>query len=85
MKKLRGKLRNIDVFVHDSNHTYLNQLAEYRIALAWMNKGGILVSDDVSNDALLEASEQFGCLAMVTRQSKPVYIGILLKQGSQSL
>jgi predicted O-methyltransferase YrrM len=79
MKKLRGKLGNLDIFIHDSNHLYLNQLAEYRIALTWMNEGGILVSHDVENDALLEASEQFGCQLMVTRDGKSKFIGVILR------
>ena len=79
MKKLRGKLGNIDMFIHDSNHLYLNQLAEYQIALTWMNKGGILLSHDVENDALLEASEWFGCQLMVMRERKPKFIGVILR------
>jgi predicted O-methyltransferase YrrM len=79
MKRLLSKVKNIDMFVHDSNHTYANQLSEYQSALAWLNKGGILVSDDVGNDALLEASERFGCEWMVTRQTKSLYIGIIIR------
>ena len=78
MKKLHAKLENIDMFVHDSNHTYLNQRAEYQIALAWLTKGGILISDDVSNDALLEANEKLGGQPMVTKQSKLHYLGIIV-------
>jgi predicted O-methyltransferase YrrM len=83
LKWLCGKLRRVDMFIHDSDHTYFNQLAEYQSALACMNKGGILVSDDVTNDALLEASEEFGCSSLVIRQNKSGYIGIILKQDSQ--
>lgn len=79
MKKLQGEIKNIDIFVHDSNHSYLNQLAEYQIALKWLKKDGILISDDVENDALLEAIEKYGGKIMVTKQSKPRYIGIIIK------
>lgn len=83
MKKLRGNLKEIDIFVHDSNHTYLNQLAEYKIALAWLKRGGILISDDVGNDALLEVSTKFGGEMMVTKRGKHSqnYIGIVIKKG----
>jgi predicted O-methyltransferase YrrM len=79
MKKLRKKLENIDMFVHDSNHTYLNQLAEYQIAMTWLKKNGILISDDVKNDALLEVCERFKGEIIVTKQSKPEYVGIVVK------
>jgi predicted O-methyltransferase YrrM len=79
MKNLRGKLEKIDMFIHDSNHTYLSQLAEYQIALGWLNKGGILVSHDVVNLALLEASRQFGCDLTVIMDNNDSYIGIVIK------
>lgn len=80
MRKLRRRIENIDMFLHDSDHSYRNQIAEYRIALAWLAKGGMLVSDDVHNDALLEASEAYGLGLVVTRQPKTSgYVGILLK------
>lgn len=82
IKKLHDKLKEIDMFVHDSNHTYLNQLAEYKIALAWLKRGGILISDDVGNDALLEISTKFGGEIMVTKRGKHShdYIGIVVKK-----
>jgi len=79
MKKLFGKIGSIDMFIHDSSHRYLNQLREYQLALTEMKKGGILVSDDVGTDALADASDEFTCQLMVTRQSKSRYIGILLR------
>lgn len=79
MKKLHGKLEKIDMFVHDSSHTYLNQLAEYQIAWGWLNKGGILVSHDVTNPALLEASKQFGCELTVIMDNNDSYIGFIIR------
>jgi len=61
----------------DSSHRYLNQLREYQLALTEMKKGEILVSDDVGTDALADASDEFTCQLMVTRQSKSRYLGIL--------
>ena len=78
LRKLLGKLGNIDMFIHDSNHTYLNQLAEYRTALAWMDTGAILISDDIGNDALMEASEEFSRHIMIAKQGKSQNIGIIV-------
>jgi predicted O-methyltransferase YrrM len=77
MQKLRSNLPEIDMFVHDSNHTYLNQLAEYRIAISWLKRRGMLISDDVGNDALLEVASESGCEVFVTRAKPSTYIGIL--------
>lgn len=79
MNKLKRKLYKIDIFVHDSNHNYNNQLAEYKIALDWLKPGGILISDDVGNNALLEVNDKIDGTLMVARQSKPLYIGIIVK------
>lgn len=82
MKKLSGKIKKIDMFIHDSNHTYLNQLSEYKIALAWLKSRGILISDDVGNDALLEVNKKFDSEMAVTKRTKQSnnYIGIVLKK-----
>lgn len=82
MRRILGTVGSIDIFIHDSAHTYLNQLAEYRIALTAMTTGGILVSDDVGNNALLEVSEQFGCQPIVTTQRDCGYIGIIVKTAT---
>ncbi len=38
---------NIDIFMHDSLHTQDNMTFEYRWAYDKLNKGGILISDDI--------------------------------------
>ena len=79
MMRLFGTIGSIDMFIHDSDHRYLNQLREYQLALTVMNKGGILVSDDIDTDALADASDKFSCQLMVARHSKSRDIGILLR------
>ena len=82
MKKLQEKIDEIDMFVHDSEHTYSNQLAEFKIAWSWLKKHGLIISDDINNDALLEISEKTrGILVLVKQEDKykPKYLGILSK------
>jgi predicted O-methyltransferase YrrM len=50
----------IDVFIHDSLHTYASQLREYRVAWPHLRSGGILISDDVANPAFGEFAEEVG-------------------------
>jgi predicted O-methyltransferase YrrM len=52
---LLENLREIDVFLHDSLHTYENMSWEYKTAWPLIRKGGILLSDDIQeNDAFSE-------------------------------
>jgi predicted O-methyltransferase YrrM len=44
---LLERIGQIDLFFHDSEHTYENQLFGYRVAWRYLRPGGVLVSDDV--------------------------------------
>lgn len=78
MRRLRREIPEIDMFLHDSDHSYHNQIAEYRFALSWLKKGGILVSDDVENNAFIEACETAGIEPLVVKQWS-YYVGIAVK------
>ena len=47
LKPLLDKLGFIDVFIHDSLHTYENMKFEYDTAWPYIRKGGFLASDDI--------------------------------------
>lgn len=81
MKKLRKKQKSIDIFIHDSDHKYSNQLAEFKIALDWLSEDGILIADDIGNDALIENSEEVGIAPMIIQQSKEDKIGVIRKNS----
>ncbi len=57
---LARSLAPIDLFVHDSDHSYAAQHEEYGEAWAHMASGGCLVSDDVGNPAFIEFAAQVG-------------------------
>lgn len=69
----------IDIFQHDSRHSYSNQLREYQTAWPYIKQGGLLVSDDVSNDALHDASESWNREPSIIGQSKESPIGLVRK------
>lgn len=48
LKPLLWKLGKIDMFYHDSEHTYETMLWEYRTAWPYLSKKGVLCSDDVT-------------------------------------
>jgi predicted O-methyltransferase YrrM len=43
-----SEVGQIDMFIHDSEHSYRNMLFEYRTAWPSIREGGVLLSDDVS-------------------------------------
>ena len=56
---LLSQLGRIDIFVHDSEHTYTNMMFEFTTAWPHIRSGGFLISDDVtSNDAFVQFSTQ---------------------------
>jgi predicted O-methyltransferase YrrM len=48
---LLSELQQIDIFIHDSGHTYENMLFEYETAWSSLRSGGVLLSDDVNWNA----------------------------------
>lgn len=51
LRPLLSELRSIDVFLHDSLHTYDNMLFEYRAAWPFLKTSGLLLSHDVGRNA----------------------------------
>lgn len=52
LSALLEKLRTVDIFLHDSEHSYRNMLWEYQVAWAHLQTGGILLSHNIDyNDA----------------------------------
>lgn len=73
------ELGKIDIFQHDSRHSYSNQLREYQTAWPFIRSAGMLVSDDVSNDALHDASRSWSGEPTIIGQSKDSPIGLIRK------
>jgi predicted O-methyltransferase YrrM len=60
------QIGKVDIFVHDSQHTYKNMQLEFKLALPHIRTGGMIISDDVGrNRAFRELSE---------RSSRPVHV-----------
>lgn len=45
---LLGELGSIDLFFHDSEHSYQHMMFEYRLAWSHLNDGGWLLTDDIT-------------------------------------
>lgn len=79
LPQVLAELGEVDIFQHDSRHSYSNQKREYEVAWPHIRSGGVLVSDDVSNDALHDACEGFGAEPTIIKQSKESPVGIVRK------
>ncbi len=77
LSDLLQSLGSIDIFVHDSAHNYHSQKMDYELALAYLSPGGILISDDVINDAFIEVAEAHQCRWSIIWQPKASPIGVL--------
>jgi predicted O-methyltransferase YrrM len=59
LPELLFKLGTIDIFIHDSMHTYEQMIWEYRAAFPHIRPGGLLVSDDAAwNPAFAKFSRE---------------------------
>lgn len=61
----------IDLYLHDANHAYSEQLREYRAAWPHLREAGVLVSDDVGNPAFIEFADEVGARPYLVRGSRP--------------
>ena len=56
LPKLLDMLGTIDIFIHDSEHSYQNMIFEFNCALQHIHVGSLIISDDVtSNLAYIES------------------------------
>jgi len=59
--------RQIDIFIHDSEHSYETMIFEYRTAWPHIKQGGLLISDDIDwNTAFLDFSKEISVNAITT-------------------
>lgn len=60
---LLDNLKKIDIFYHDSDHSYENMMFEFQLAESYLKKDGFLLSDDITeNSAFID----FCCLKNMT-------------------
>ena len=48
---LLEEIKEVDIFLHDSEHSYENMYWEYKTAWRYIGKGGLLLSHDISQNA----------------------------------
>ncbi len=74
------RVRPVDIFLHDSDHTYPYQLAEYRLAWPHLRRGGVLLSDDVQNTAFLKFAREVGARPyLLGSEDARAAVGLIVK------
>lgn len=76
-------LGSLDLFVHDSLHTYRNMKEEFETAWRALRGGGVLISDDIQgNEAFLELarSEDVSLSAVIQEKNKDALLGVAVKR-----
>jgi predicted O-methyltransferase YrrM len=61
LPRMVDQVGSIDIFYHDSNHTYDHMMFEFREAKRKLRPSGLIVADDVSwNKSLWDFADQYG-------------------------
>ena len=82
VETILSEIGEIDMFIHDSDHSYFNQMREYRAAWAHLKPGGFLISDDVSwSNAFIDFCNQ-NKLGPVVLSEAPKVAGAVRKPPS---
>ena len=50
LPSLLSELKEVDIFLHDSRHTYSNMSAEFRMVAPYLTGRGVLVADDINRN-----------------------------------
>jgi predicted O-methyltransferase YrrM len=80
---LAEMLGSIDLFVHDSQHTYKNMKFEFETAWPALRPGGVLISDDVEGNAAfseLTRRRDVASFAVIREKDKSALVGVAVKR-----
>ncbi|QLH09709.1 class I SAM-dependent methyltransferase [Candidatus Nitrosotenuis sp. DW1] len=80
LKETLSALGPLDIFFHDSLHTYKNMTFEFDTAWPFIIKNGFLISDDISgNNAFHDFYSKIDMEPFVLPQNEKSFLGILKK------
>lgn len=80
LQEIFEELDKIDIFIHDSSHTYKNMMFEFNIAIKNIKKNGMIISDDVlGNDAFYDFTYTNNLKNYVVKVEEGVGLGIIIK------
>ncbi len=81
LKEISVSLKDIDIFLHDSLHTYKNMYFEFELMWPHIKKNGFLISDDISdNNAFVDFySTKKIDPSLLKNNEEKIFLGVLKK------
>jgi len=80
LEEIFNKYSSIDIFIHDSDHTYRHMMREFKMVWPHIKKGGFLLSDDVTmNDAFLDFTEKINHTPIIISKGDHTCLGMIKK------
>lgn len=77
---LLKKVGNVDLFFHDSHHSYTHMMWEYTSVWPFLKEKGVLASDDIAwNTAFWDFAAGVGSRPIILRRNP--HVGALLREG----
>jgi predicted O-methyltransferase YrrM len=76
------EIQTVDLFYHDSDHSYDNQMLEYETAWEILNpKNGVLVSDDINwSNAFLDFCKKINRTPLLLSDGAK-FVGVIFRDG----
>jgi len=83
LPELLERLGSIDLFIHDSLHTYANMYWEFQAVWPYLRAGGVLIADDVDGHSAFSdfvdlVAPRFS--AVIPEKTKRAKFGVLVKR-----
>lgn len=80
LKDILYNLNHVDIFFHDSLHTYKNMLFEFETAWPFITKDGFLISDDIGdNNAFYDFTKRIKIQTLILPQKEHSFLGLARK------
>lgn len=82
LPRVLAEVGRVDIFIHDSLHTYANMLWEFETVWPLLAPGGMLISDDAGDNAAFAefaARVDASCTLVVQEQGKDSLCGVIQK------
>ncbi len=66
LPRILKDVSQVDMFIHDSRHTYRTMIKEFSVVFPYLREGGFLLAHDARyNDSLLDFCEKVGRTPMI--------------------
>ena len=80
LQQVFNDIDDVQIFIHDSLHTYKNMMFEFDCAERNLNKNGMIISDDVlDNDAFFDFTDKKGFENYLVKVKQDLGLGIIIK------